>query len=150
MLWGYVMTALFMCMIFLSFPVGRLLDKIGRRKPLIVSNILVIPALLLFAYGNYLTLFIAMPLVGFAMLLGFSASQALFADLVPQTLRGKVTGSMNFFTYVLMALGGAIGGFLYDAVAPEAPFLLAVIMIIPSTILILRYVHEPKPEERQA
>jgi MFS family permease len=149
-LWGYVMTALFMCMIFLSFPVGRLLDKIGRKKPLIVSNILVIPAILLFAYGNFLTLFIAMPLVGFAMLLGFSASQALFADLVPQTLRGKVTGSMNFFTYVLMALGGAIGGFLYDAVAPEAPFLLTVILIVPSTILILRYVHEPKPEERQA
>jgi MFS family permease len=148
--WGYVMTALFICMIVLSFPVGKFLDKVGRKIPLIISNLLMIPAIFLFILGNYSTLFISMPLFGFSMLLGFSAYQTLLADLVPQAQRGKVTGSMNFFSYVFMALGGAIGGLLYDNVSPMLPFLLMAALAIPSVLLILFYVHEPKPEERQA
>jgi MFS family permease len=149
-LWGYVMIALFICMIILSFPVGKFLDKIGRKIPLILSNLLMIPSVLLFIFGNYSTLFISMPLFGFAMLLGFSSYQALLADLVPQAQRGKVTGSMNFFSNIFMAVGGAIGGLLYDNVSPMLPFFLMAALAIPSLLLISFYVHEPKPEERQA
>jgi len=148
--WGYVMIALFISMIVLSFPTGKLIDKVGRKTPLILSNLLMIPAILLFVYGNYLTLFIAMPLAGFGQLLGFSAYQTLFADLVPQAHRGKVTGSMNFFSYISMALGGIIGGLLYDMTLPQIPFLLVVAFIIPSIVLIVFCVHEPRPEEREA
>lgn len=148
--WGYVMIALFICMIILSFPTGKLIDKVGRKIPLIVSGLLMIPAVLLFVYGSYLTLFIVLPVIGFTQLLGFSAYQTLFADLVPQAQRGKVTGSMNFFAYIFMAIGGIIGGLLYDRVSPQLPFLLMPILIVPSALLIAFYVHEPKPEEREA
>jgi len=148
--WGYTMIALFICMIALSFPVGRLIDRVGRKIPLLISNLLMIPAVLLFVFGNYLTVFITMPLVGFSMLLGFSAYQTMFADLVPQAQRGKVTGSVNFFSCIFMALGGAMGGLLYDTVSPMLPFLLMAVLAIPSAALVLFYVHEPKPEERQA
>jgi MFS family permease len=148
--WGYVMIALFICMIALSFPAGRLLDRVGRKIPLVFSILLMIPAVLLFVFGNYITVFIAMPLVGFSMLLGFSAYQTMFADLVPQEQRGKVTGSINFFTYIFMALGAALGGLLYDIVSPMLPFLLMAVLAIPSTALVLLFVHEPKPEDRQA
>jgi predicted MFS family arabinose efflux permease len=57
---------------------------------------------------------------------------------------------MNFFAYVFMALGGAIGGVLYDRVAPQLPFLLMAALALPSVIIVLWYVQEPKPEERQA
>jgi len=148
--WGYIMIALFICMIILSFPTGKLIDKVGRKIPLIVSGLLMIPAVLLFVYGSYLTLFIVLPLIGFTQLLGFSAYQTLFADLVPQAQRGKVTGSMNFFAYIFMAIGGIIGGLLYDRVSPQLPFLLMPILIVPSVLLIAFYVREPKPEEREA
>ena len=149
-LWGYVMIALFLAMIVLSFPVGKLLDKAGRKIPLIISGLLVIPSTLLFIYGNYATLFIAMPLSGLAQLLGFSAYQSLFADLVPQAQRGKVTGSMHFFTYIFMALGGLIGGLLYDNISPQTPFLLMIILIVPSILITVFRIKEPKPEEREA
>jgi len=148
--WGYVMIVLFICMIILSLPVGKLIDKVGRKIPLIISSLLMIPAIFLFVYGDYSTLFIVMPLFGFTQLLGFSAYQTFFADLVPQAQRGKVTGSMNFFTYIFMAIGGIIGGLLYDKVSPQLPFLLMPILIVPSILLIIFYVHEPKPEEREA
>lgn len=148
--WGYVMTALFICMIILSFPVGKSLDRLGRKTPLIISGFIIIPAVLLFVYGNYLSLFIAMPLVGLSMLLGFSSYQALFADLIPQAQRGKATGSMNFFSYIFMAIGGAVGGFLYDNLSPQSPFLLTILLTVPSTVIALVYIREPKPEDRQA
>jgi MFS family permease len=149
-LWGYVMIALFLSMIVMSFPVGKLLDKIGRKIPLIISGLLVIPALLLFIYGEYLTLFIVMPLFGLSQLLGFSAYQSLFADLVPQAQRGKVTGSMQFFIYIFMALGGLGGGLMYDTVSPQAPFLVMLLLMIPSVLIAALYIKEPKPEERKA
>ncbi len=147
--WGYVMIALFLSMIILAFPVGKLLDKVGRKIPGVMASILIAPALTLFLFGSYSTLFIAMPLIRLTQLLGFSAYQALFADLVPQAQRGKVTGSMNFFTYIFMAIGGILGGLLYDNVSPQSPFLIMMLLMIPSLLLTVFLVHEPKPEERE-
>ena len=147
--WGYLMIILSICMIILSYPSGKLIDKIGRKVSLIVSNLVIIPVVFLFVYGNYWILFLVMPLLGLVQLLGFSASQTLFADLVPRVQRGKVMGSMNFFSYIFMALGGIIGGVLYDRVSPQLPFLLIPFFMIPSILLIVFYVQEPKPEERE-
>jgi MFS family permease len=149
-LWGFVMVALFLTMIIMSFPIGKTLDKVGRKIPLVISGLLVIPSVLLFIYGNYVTLFVAMPLLGLAQLLGFSAYQSLFADLVPQAQRGKVTGSMHFFTYIFMALGGLLGGLLYDNVSPQVPFLVMLVLIIPSVLITAYGIREPEPEEREA
>lgn len=147
--WGYVMLAVVISMIVFSFPVGKLIDKIGRKKPLILAGILLIPATLLFVYGNYTLLFLSLPIFGLAQLLTFSSFQALFADLVAQDKRGKATGSMNFFSYIFMAIGGLAGGLLYDKVSPQLPFLLIPILSVPSTLLVLFRVHEPKPEDRE-
>ncbi|MCW3976652.1 MAG: MFS transporter, partial [Candidatus Bathyarchaeota archaeon] len=145
--WGLVMIALFITMIILAFPCGKLIDKVGRKIPILLSSVLIVPSVLLFIYGNYTTLFIVMPLVGLSQLLAFSAFQALFADLVPQEKRGKAIGSMNFFTYVFMAFGALGGGILYDNVSPQFPFLLMIALVLPQFLLILFFVHEPEKRE---
>lgn len=147
--WGYANIALFVTMILLSVPVGRLIDKLGRKIPLVLSGVFAVPATFLFVYGNYEMLYAALILWGASQLLGYSASQALFADLVPQSERGKATGSMNFFTYLLMAAAGIAGGLLYDNVSPQLPFLLMIALTVPSILLIVYGIQEPKPEERQ-
>ena len=91
-----------------------------------------------------------MPLIGLAQLIGFSAYQSLFADLVPQAQRGKVTGSTHFFSYIFMALGGLAGGLLYDNLSPQIPYVVMLILIIPSILITAFYVKEPRPEEREA
>ena len=148
--WGYVMIVLFICMIILSFPIGKVIDKVGRKAPLIMANLLLIPAPLLFVFGNYATLFIAMALNGLAVLLSLSCHRALFSDLVPQAHRGKVRGYSNFFIATFMGIGGAIGGILYDKTGPQIPFLMMAAMVVPSTLIIIFRVHEPTPEERQS
>jgi len=146
--WGLVEIALFITMIILAFPSGKLIDKVGRKIPLLLSTVLIVPAVLTFLYGNYETLFIVMPLVGFSQLLAFSAFQALFADLVPQEKRGKAIGSMHFFTYIFMALGAIAGGILYDTVSHQSPFLLMTVLSIPQFLLMLFFVHEPEKREQ--
>ena len=148
--WGYVMIALFVSMIVLSIPTGKIIDKIGRKIPLVLSGLLMVPAIYIFICGNYVTLFIAMILAGFGQILAFSSHQTLIADLVPQEKRGKVTGSINFFSFIFMAIGGLTGGILYDNVSPRYPFFLMSILIILSILITVFYVQEPKPEERQA
>ncbi|MFX1487047.1 MAG: MFS transporter, partial [Promethearchaeota archaeon] len=156
--WGYISIVLFLSMIILSLPIGKLIDRIGRKKPLIVSGLTVIPSVLLFVYGNYPIVFnnvmihlsIAVILFGFMQLLGFAASQAWFADLVPKEQRGKVMGSMNFFSYIFMAIGGLFGGLLYGLVSPQLPFLLMPIFIVPAILLVAFRVHEPEKEQREA
>jgi len=147
--WGYVNILLFVSMILLSIPIGQIIDKIGRKKPLVFSGAITLPAIFLFLYGNYPILFVSVILWGMGQLLGFSAFQALFADLVPRNLRGKVTGSMNFFTYISMSIGGVFGGLLYDDVSPQTPFLLMAFLTALATLIIYFGIHEPKPEERQ-
>jgi DHA1 family solute carrier family 18 vesicular amine transporter 1/2 len=137
-------------MIVLSFPIGKVIDKIGRKTPLIIANLLMIPALLLFVFGNYITLFVAMALSGLAVLLSLSCHRALFSDIVPQTYRGKVRGFSNFFIAIFMGIGGAIGGILYDQIGPQIPFLLVAAIAVPATLMVIFCVHEPKPEERQS
>ncbi|MCD6470468.1 MFS transporter [Candidatus Bathyarchaeota archaeon] len=144
--WGYVNIALFISMILFSIPIGRIIDKIGRRKPLIFSGIMILLAILLFIYGNYIILFISMIMFGAGQLLGFSASQALFADLVPRKLRGKATGSMNFFSYIFMAIGGLAGGLLYE-ISPQTPFLSTALLTGLCILTILFKVYEPEKRE---
>ena len=124
--------------------------KGGRKTPLIMSGLLMIPSTLLFVYGEYRTLFLSMVLSGLAQILGMSSFQALMTDLVPQSSRGKVTGSMNFFGNIFMAFGGMLGGLLYDSISPRFPFLLVPALIVPAILIVAFRVHEPKPDERQA
>jgi len=146
-MWGLATIALFSTMIVFAFPVGKLIDKIGRKAPLILSSLVMVPAIYLLIYGDVVRLFIALPLFGIGQLLAMSAYQSLLADLVPRELRGKVIGSSNFFSYIFMAFGSLMGGVLYETVSPQLPFHLMIAFIIPSMFLILFLVHEPEKRE---
>ncbi|MFX1487048.1 MAG: MFS transporter [Promethearchaeota archaeon] len=156
--WGYVQIALFLTMVIMSFPIGKLIDKIGRKRPLIFSWLLSIPATLIFVFGYYpiistdplVHVIIAMILIGISQLLGFAASQALFADLIPQEFRGKAVGTQQFFGYLIMAVGGLLGGLSYGIIDPRFPFLLMTVLVIPAILLVVFGVKEPKTEEREA
>lgn len=145
--WSIILTTLFVTMILVSLPIGKLIDRIGRKKPLIASYVLMIPAILLFIYGDLTRLFIAFPLIGGAQLLFFSSAAALRADLVPREQRGKVQGFTAFFNYVSMALGSLLGGFLYQNVSQQLPFLLPLMLTPVEITIVLFLVKEPEQRE---
>jgi len=135
-------------MIGLAIPVGKLVDKVGRKIPLLLSYAFAAPALLLFIYGDLYRLFLSLILLGLTQLMMFSSYSALMADLVPKEQRGKVTGFSQFFSYIVMALGVLLGGMLYTSVSHQFPFFLMLIFLIPQFLITLFMVHEPKHREQ--
>jgi MFS family permease len=145
--WAFVSTALFISMIIFAIPIGKVIDRVGRKAPLLLAHGAFVPGILLFVYGDLTRLFIAMPLIGLGQLLFFSSFFSLQTDLVPRENRAKVIGFSQFFSYISMAIGMLAGGIIYS-VTPQLPFFLMLIAIIPSLFIILLFVHEP--EKRQA
>jgi len=135
-------------MIILSIPIGKAVDKINRKLPILAAYIIFGASMWLFVYGDLPRLFVSLILLGVGQVMMNSAFSALQADLTPKEQRGKVNGFTNFANYILMALGSITGGILYEHVSPQLPFLLAIVLIIPSFVLTLIMVHEPEKREQ--
>jgi MFS family permease len=145
--WPLILTALFITMIAMAIPMGKLVDKFNRKIPMLIALTLLGSAMLLFIYGDVLRLFISLMLVGVGQVMMNSAASALQADLTPKEQRGKVVGFNNFTNNVLTALGSLAGGIVYEQVSPQMPFFLAVMFTVPQFLIMLFLVHEPKQRE---
>jgi len=145
--WAVLMMWFSGTMMLLSLPSGKLADKLGRKKPLLASWILLSLFPLLFIWGDLRLLFGAFLLFGASNALFISAYQALEADFVPRELRGKEVGCSQFITYLLMSIGGLIGGFVYQFVSPTLPFIFFFIISIACAIITLFLIHEPQKRQ---
>jgi len=145
--WAALMAWLSVVNIVSALPCGKIVDKIGRKKPLIAAWILFIPGLAGFIYGNIITLSLCLLCFGVALILANSAYPALMADFVTRKKRGKIIGSTNFFYNILSGLGQLTGGFMYDYLSPALPFLLSAILFVPCLFLTFFKVHEPTERE---
>jgi MFS family permease len=72
---------------------------------------------------------------------------ALQTDFTPKELRGKVNGFINFTNCIIMATANLLGGYLYEHVSPQAPFMVAIATVLPSFLLTLALVKEPERRE---
>jgi len=140
---SYIMASMFITMIILAIPAGKLIDKIGKKKPIIVSFILWGIAVLLVLTGDFVRLIIAMSLVGLLQVMISSATSALSADLIPKEHRGKTNGSRGFFSMILSSIGMMAGGWLYDNISHSITWYLQLIIIIIPFMLVSFYVREP-------
>ena len=129
---SYIMTAFPVSIIVLALPSGKLIDIVGKKKPILASFFLWAIAIILFVYGNFIRLIIAMSMVGLLIVLSNSAISSLEAGLVPKEHRGKVAGSRGFFGLIAAAIGQLTGGWLYDSVNHQVPFLIQIgLVMIP-------------------
>jgi MFS family permease len=139
---------------FLQSRLGKVSDRVGRRKPVAVglfisglSSALVPVITLLMTWIGKLVL---LPLSGFwtAEAVGFSAAtpaeQALVADLSDAKTRGR---SFSVYTTALsigQVIGPTLGGFLYRDVALTAPFYFNTIVLWAGAAIMMLFVHEPR------
>jgi len=143
---SYIMTALPVSMILLALPAGKMVDRVDKRLPIVLSFVLWGAAILLLVYGDFYRLILSMILVGLLMILVNSATSALTAELVPQEHRGKVSGSRGFFAMIAHALGQLAGGWLYDNVSHQMPFLLELVLIVPPIVMAWLWLKAPEAE----
>ncbi len=145
---------------FLQSRLGKLADRVGRKRPiaagLITSGVasLVVPNLILLI--PIIGAWVLLPLVAIwiSVAIGFSAAtpaeQALVADLSSAKSRGTAFGLYTSAQSLGQAIGPTLGGSLYESVAHSAPFYFNTLVLwLGAAILILLirdpYQRVPKP-----
>lgn len=145
--WGIVSTAWVATTLIFGFPLGKVVDKIGRKKSILISYTIFIPTTLLFlTSGNFTQLFIAYLLFGIAGCLIMPAYSALLADLIPKEKRGRIMGTIVTLNILATVPASALGGVLY-ATSPVYPFILTMSLGATVSLIILLAVKEPKTRE---
>jgi len=147
-IWWIVFIPLFLSMLVVSIPIGKMVDKAGRKIPLLLSAVLQVPTILLFIYGDFTRVLISMSLFGVSILLGMSAGSAMQTDLVAKENRGKIVGFTNFVGYIATAIGMLLGNWLYVSFAPQLPFFLLLALSAPQFLILLLLVPEPTKREQ--
>jgi MFS family permease len=145
--WGLANTASIITTLALGFPLGKVIDKMGRKRSILLAYLFFIPASISFVLSRS---FVQLVLVNMAFAVGgsllFPAYSALLADMIPREKRGRIMGTIITLNILASVPASALGGFLYGVV-PQAPFLLAVTLGSGVCLLILIAVKEPKTRE---
>jgi len=142
--WWLVFVPLLLTMVVASLPIGKMVDKIGRKIPIILGLGVLGAGTVIFAFGNFSMVMVAMCLFGFAQMLIMSGSMALSTDLIEPVNRGKVVGFNNFFGYIIMGFGMLLGAYLYENFVPQSPFIISLGATFVALLMVLFLVHEPK------
>jgi MFS family permease len=142
-----LMTVIGVSMILLTLPAGKLIDRIGRKKPLLFAFLLLALIIPLMFVATYELILIFTPLIGLINVIFYSAIQALYADMTPAEHRGKISGSKSFFTLIGVSVGQISGGLVYDYVSHTLPLTLFWAATIPAFLLTLLYIKEPSSAE---
>jgi len=142
--WWLTFIPLLLTMVAVSIPIGKMVDKIGRKIPLILGLFILSAATLIFLFGNLFTIMISMSLFGIGQLLVMAAAMALSTDLVDPVNRGKVVGFRNFVGYIFIGLGMLLGNYLYVSLIPQMPFYVTLGLLIPAFLIVLFLIHEAK------
>ena len=142
--WWLVYIPLLVTMVIASLPIGKIVDKFGRKTPLIIGLIIFSLATSIFMWGNLPMLMLSMSLFAIGQLLAMSSAMALSTDLVKPENRGKVIGFRNFVSYILSGLGMLLGNYLYVSFHPQLPFYAALSLIVPALLIATFLVQESK------
>jgi MFS family permease len=133
---GMTMASMVMPLI-LSIPLGRLTDRIGRKKVLYLTISIYCVSLLLLVYAvNSTMLLFSGVLQGFSVLAAVTRV-SMTAELVPTALLGRVFGVLGLFTGMVMIVSPVVGGVLWSAVGPDSIFYLIIALQVLSMFLLL-------------
>lgn len=143
-----MLTAVFALMSLVFSPfLGKLGDRIGRKKVLVASTAGFVLSYVLLALSDSLAMaFAARALQGIFAAGIFPACISLLSDLTTPQQRGRVMGLVGMTFSLGFILGPAFGGFA-SAISVQAAFLLAAALAALNTTSIFFSMKEPKEKK---
>lgn len=131
--------------VIVSLPTGYLMDRIGRRKLLITSTLLLsLSALLVLRASSFTEVLIYMGINGFAQQMWQMARLTVIADSSAQNRRGRMITGMAGVNRAGTLLGPLAGGAI-ALLDLRIPFLLFGIFALLATVPSYLFVHETAP-----
>jgi len=133
---GILMMMLWVARITSFLNAGRLSDKMGRKLVLTPSLAgLAIGSFLLAVSETWLTLVLAVIVIGLSLGALFPVSIALISDYVPSSQRGVAMGMFETASAVGQTIGPAVGGVLAERFSPSYPYLFCAIASMICTLV---------------
>ena len=146
---GILSTASAVSMAASQIPMGKLVDKYGRKIVLIISGVLLIITLLGWLISTSLETFVILQILGgIAISAWHPASWALLADSVPEEGRAEAMGRFTCFKDLISSPAPYVGGILYGLSGFRSPILASLILKVLTLIIILLFVQEDRGHVR--
>jgi MFS family permease len=127
--------------VFLAIPIGKLSDKIGREKLIILGFF--IYALVYFFFGmfNSIGIFILLfVMYGFYSALTDGSQKSMVSDIVSKELTGTGFGLYHAVLGITLLPASLIAGVLYDKVNSNAPFYFGSAMAMIACVMMIGFV----------
>jgi MFS family permease len=127
--------------VFFAIPIGKLSDKIGREKLIILGFF--IYALVYFFFGmfNSIGIFILLfVMYGFYSALTDGSQKSMVSDIVSKELTGTGFGLYHAVLGITLLPASLIAGVLYDKVNSNAPFYFGSAMAMIACIMMIGFV----------
>jgi MFS family permease len=146
--WGMVSIIGTAAISLVGIPAGRLMDRIGRRRSMLLAYVFSVPALIAFTMIRGFTQMVVVN-ISFMMCnsLLFPSVMALQADMVPRERRGRVMGLMGTLRSLAMVPAGVVFGLLYE-VNRAYPYYVGVLVELVTVLVIVFFVKEPESRHR--
>jgi MFS family permease len=141
--WAYLPAALTVALF--QRRLGQLADRLGR-KPLMVLGMAVAAAtsFVIPSLGGLVELAALWALQALCYGAGDPAEQALVADLTCGDQRGRAYGLYMLAGGLGATVGPVAGGWLYEAVGPQAPFVANGLILGACALMLAGLLHEPR------
>lgn len=147
---GLLATASVLLQIFMYTPIGKLSDKIGRKKILYILIPLVWISNLLYVFSpSNEILLIAAFLNGF-QLISMVVQNAMTAELIPPEYMGRWIGLLGLFIGLIDIPAPIIGGLIWENIGPEFIFIIPIIIDILIRLPLLYTMPETVMRARQS
>jgi MFS family permease len=122
----------------LSIPLGRLSDRIGRKKLLVTGYIVFSAVYLGFAFASSQTVIIAaFVLYGIYTAMITGVERAFIAEISPKELKGTMLGMHSTIVGVALLPASVIAGLLWDGFGAPAPFVFGSGMSLVAALILL-------------
>lgn len=126
--------------VFFAMPIGKLSDRIGREKLIIIGFFVYVVVYYLFGRFNNISIFIfSFALYGFFLALTEGTQKAMISDIVSKDLKGTAYGIYSAILGIALLPASLIAGLLYDKVNSNAPFYFGSVMALLATFLMLAF-----------
>ncbi len=139
---GSLLTAFCVVSALSQIPVGRAVDKYGRKKLLITSEAVGLAVLAGYVISQEFSEFLIWyGLFGIVASTWFPAYQAYIANAVSDEARARAVGDLNALRGLISLPAPLIGGILFDLYGFDAPILTSLILLVV-VLLILTTIEE--------
>ncbi|MEA2089655.1 MAG: MFS transporter [Thermoproteota archaeon] len=143
--WGAVtVTGSIIGLVMKMLIVGKILDKLGRRKPLLAVIALDAFTYLMFIHCVNFTQVIIVLAVSSVIWSFYQATySSLEADLVPKQRRGRVYAVFSVAWSAFSIPASLAGGVIYQQINPQLSFILASIVVMLCFVTTAKFIHTP-------